>query len=461
MQANVQHSSVMMVSLASCPTELLQLFFKSLSSAELRAVCLVSRGLRNLVEPLLYSTIHWEWLEDLRPPPVGLLLRSILERPELATHIRSLSLTGHTFYLPHFRGTVPKIPRPGHELDTYIDSVRNSGVPYGDLWVYHLVLGTMDAFVALLVSLLSNLTTLQLGPNFAKETQLLGMVLRSALHEKRCSGQAFFPYLREVSLKMGVDTYRDHSYKNTKDVLPFLYLPDVRHLSLSIENPSLFVWPIGAPPSPSSLTSLDLTLVRETHLGTLLSVTKGLEILRWDWYHNPALQDPYNRPNIDLAQIAAALSNVRGSLKELTISADCDLGWAASQLPQLTISGSLDDLSGFRSLKKLSIPLPFLLGFSPDTSNRLKAIVPRHLEHLTITDDLRLHEEYLWDDHALLETLQNWLEGEETSDSSLRSICLLLRETDDEWGPTKRAELQDLCARVGTEVEIVKLLEDL
>lgn len=445
-------------SVTMCPAEVLQLFLKPLSSSDLHSCCLVSRNLRRVAEPLLYSGFRWEWLES-RPPPIGLLLRSILQRPELATHIRNLALTGHTFYAPHFRGTVPKITSSEEELDLFIAAVQQTGVPFVNLWVRHLRLGTMDAFVALLVYLLSNVTSLHLGPNFTKETQLLGLVLRSALRES--FNRQTFSHLRDVSVNMWVDTRRDQNVKNTEDMLAFFYLPDIRRLSASIENPDVFTWPLRELPNPAKLSSLDLTAIREVHLGQILSVTKGIETLSWEWYHNPALRDPFNTPIIDLTQIASALSTVQGTLRNLTITAACDTGWAEPEFPRLSITGSLAALRDFKTLRKLSVPLPLLLGFYPDPSRRLEHLLPQGLEHLTISDDLRLHEEYLWDDHALLRVVESWLQNRKIYAPKLQKLGLLLRETDDEWGPTERAELRSVCARVQVEADIVKLLDDL
>jgi hypothetical protein len=101
------------------------------------------------------------------------------------------------------------------------------------------------------------------------------------------------------------------------------------------------------------------------------------------------------------------------------------------------------------------------MGFSPDTAKRLEDVIPRNIEFLTITDDLRLHDEWEWDDHILLGVIQSWLENWKVSTPHLRGISLLLRKTDDEWGPRMRNELRELCAQAGIRLEIIKLLDDL
>jgi hypothetical protein len=82
-------------------------------------------------------------------------------------------------------------------------------------------------------------------------------------------------HLRDVSflLMISDDQLRYKRAKNTADLLPLLYLPNIQHISASIENSAAITWPIARLPIPSNLISLDLTAVREAHLYELLSVT--------------------------------------------------------------------------------------------------------------------------------------------------------------------------------------------
>jgi hypothetical protein len=95
---------------------------------------------------------------------------------------------------------------------------------------------------------------------------------------------------------------------------------------------------------------------------------------------------------VDLDEVATALSHVRNTLKDLTISARCGTGWQHPNFPVLDMKGSLTALIDFCQLEKLQIPLLFLASFTPDTKIRLKDVVPRHIQSLTITDDLHLQK---------------------------------------------------------------------
>lgn len=121
---------------------------------------------------------------------------------------------------------------------------------------------------------------------------------------------------------------------------------------------------------------------------------------------------------VDLDQIAAALSQVRGTLTELTITADCQPGVNGQLFPGLEAVGLLRALVNFDRLKTLQIPLAFLVGFAQDETKRLQDFTRRNVEFLTITDDLALqNSDYLeeewplweWRDYASLGLLRSWL----------------------------------------------------
>lgn len=60
-------------------------------------------------------------------------------------------------------------------------------------------------------------------------------------------------------------------------------------------------------------------MVREGHLGQLLSSTRGLRNLKWSWGYRPDIPDDFVTNTIDLDQIATDLSHIQETLTELTI----------------------------------------------------------------------------------------------------------------------------------------------
>jgi len=279
------------------PPEILHSVFDSLDGVDLHAVCLVCRALHGLAESALYAKIYWTWSET-KIPPISLLLRSILSRPGLGAHIKSLQLDGNDFDRRFTRGgmppTIPVNETVLLRLTAFIDKLN---FPYGDLWVCRLRTGTMDAYVAALLAHLPNLTTLHVDTNFGTVSQIVGILLRLAL----CNSSVkvllpTFQHLQKVSVEaigllrplcrvapgMNATTIRSLRYRNTEDMLPYLYLPSIQYLSASIANPVSFAWPTSQLPCSSALTSLHLKFFREAHIKHILPHTTALKTLHWE-----------------------------------------------------------------------------------------------------------------------------------------------------------------------------------
>jgi hypothetical protein len=424
---------------------------------------------RAIAEKFLYSKIQMTWLKADRPPPITQLLRTLLSRPQLAAYITTVHLDGNLYNQHNFQFGIPKLPVHGTELDQPIAFIRGTGAPYSDLWIQELRQGSIDAFVALLLAQLSNVRFLYLANDFTRQTALVGMVLRSAICEPVHYGLPDFRHLRDVSFLKpdGQDWARDMKVKTTQDVLPFFYLPSIQRMSASIENPAELTWPAAHLPVPSKLTSLELTIVREAYLGELLALTQNLETLRWHWYYDFGVRDKFTTPIVSLDWIVAVISHVRGTLTDLTLSAACGLGGGDQFLPGIKIVGSLQRMVGFDKLKRLQVPWPFLVGFAQDMMKRLQDVIPRNIEYLTITDDLRLQNEdgmvdelprWEWTDDAMLGLLQSWLKDWKSCTPHLRGITLLLSWNDDnEWSPSMRDQLRELGAHAGVPLELIEL----
>ncbi|KAF7164137.1 hypothetical protein CNMCM5623_008827 [Aspergillus felis] len=411
------------------------------------------------------------WLKADRPPPIIQLLRTLLSRPQLAAYITTVHLDSNFYDYWNFQFKIPNLPVSGAELDQPIAFIRGTGAPYSDLWIQELRQGSIDAFVALLLAQLSNVRYLYLANDFTRQSALIGMVLRSAICEPVHYGLPDFRHLRDVSFLKpdGQDWARDMKVKTTQDVLPFFYLPSVQRMSASIENPSEFTWSAAHLPVPSKLTSLELTIVREAYLSELLALTQNLETLRWHWYYDFGVRDRFTTPIVDLGRIAAAISHVRGTLTDLSLSAECHLGGGDQFYPGIKIEGSLRGMVGFDRIKSLQVPWPFLVGFAQDMTKRLQDVVPRNIEFLTITDDLWPQNEsgmvdalprWEWTDDAMLGLLQSWLKDWKSCTPHLRGITLLLSWIYDdihEWSPRMRDQLRELGAQAGVQLEQLEL----
>ncbi|KAK2761654.1 hypothetical protein FQN54_001482 [Arachnomyces sp. PD_36] len=450
--------------LLRCPTDILRLVLGHLSSADLHATLLTNKALQLVAEPFLYADIRLDWGRTKTPPIVG-LLRSILQRPELATFIRNLTLNGDDieFNLHQYRRESPKLSVSESDLDCLFEGTEKLNVPYFEMWAEELCLGTMDAFVALLISQLPNLRSLYLDKNFTRRSCFVGMMFRSALCErpKDCH-LPYFEHLLEVSpvyYNLGIDIRRYTKARNTADILPFFYLPSVKRITALIDNPTTFEWP-ATPPDSSTLESLDLTMIREGNLGQILSVTTGLKTLRWKWYYRDDLRDQFVTDIIDLDQIATELSHVRETLADLTITVQTAMCRADPEFPPVEIKGPFRAFSDLSVLRKLDVPLPLLMGLSGASANLkdLSKALPRGIEYLTITDGMCLQEEWEWEDADLLEAVRFWLGDWKQSTPRLQVFHLFIGILDyGNWGPEIRQELKDVGAQAGIQVKITKL----
>ena len=338
--------------LASFPQELIVSVLELLKTTDLHAVSLVCKFLHLIAESFLYSNIRLSWRQS-RIPQMVLFLRSILRQPILASHVQSVALNGfHPGCMATWeRDGVPKISLTEQESQEAITFVRKISphIPYAKLWEQELRSGTMDAFLAVLLSRLPNLTHLNLDPYFASIMPITGMVLRSSLCDSKSVDHTLPTFQRLLTVSFIV-WWESGGLKNSLDILPLFYLPNIQHLSVSIGSPAYFSWPAPWRPDGSNIRSLDLHYIRNGHLGQILSVTPKLEKLEWEWYYCEDSLDELLNPIINLDTIMQDLAHVKNTLTDLVIRESVDRDppmWTG--YPPTSIQGSLE---GFANLEK-------------------------------------------------------------------------------------------------------------
>lgn len=450
-----------MASLLDCPQEIFDDIIRLIPPRQLVPLSLVNRGLHRAVEPWIYSRIELAWVVADAAPPIQLLLRTVLARPGLGRHVRSLVLK-ELKKRPWNRKRLPNLPADFSGLADAVALIQGMDVPYRDLWIRELQSGTLEAYVALLLSRLPELEEFSIDSNFVKGDQLAGLVLRSALEGN--NNLPRFQRLQEVTWSSSMDLEAKGSPANTVDGLTLFYLPNVRRIAARIENPTAFAWPAGMP-DPSSLTSLELKVAREPLLAQILAVTRNLRSLRWQWFchYSEGSQDPYHAsPVIDLDQFMLAISQVRGTLTELVVSGGTDFGDCINlNRPGLRVEGSLRDLSEFPKLSRFEAPLPVLLGsFNLQEGSELVDILPKALRQLRISDDL-----VGGSDHKIVDAVEPWLRDMRWKQITpkLRSLALVMKRMAGisvahqpfyvEWDMSVRDKLGHLCAQAGVEYE--------
>ncbi|RKL21916.1 hypothetical protein BFJ68_g2225 [Fusarium oxysporum] len=411
------------LSLLDCPKEVQLSIAELLLQADVANLSLSCRGLHSLTEPLVYSTIQIIWTRQYCPPipKALLLLRTLLERPDLRNHARSIEFGGNGFIYnddPPWPGETPEPPEvPNLPLDELNAAIRRTGVSessanewtskvlYSDRHRYlhfgeELQLGiiqktqsaTSDAAAAVIVSLLKKLERLTVSENWYNEARLLGLMFQLALcrtnQHSTQSSQPTFSFLNYVSLDPMLHEDTNTEPDKVDQDLCLFYLPCIQHLSTSIQNPTPFSWPCASAPNPVSLTSLDIFRLRETRLAPVLSATKNLRKLKYNWFYRPDLDEEVNTSTLMLDELAMALLEVKNSLEDLEITAETCPGYTMGDYdpPDFTFHESLAEMKSMRRLKTLNVPWSFLTGMTDfSATGRLGNALPQNLEYLILS----------------------------------------------------------------------------
>ncbi|KAF5561473.1 hypothetical protein FNAPI_3628 [Fusarium napiforme] len=410
------------ISLLDCPKEVQLGIAELLLQTDAANLSMTCRALHSLAEPLVCSAIQITWSRQYYPPITKalLLLRALLERPDLRDHVRSIEFSGDGFIDyddPPWPGETPEPPEvPDLPLDKLTIAIRRTGVSEStaDEWTSkvlydrhrHLQVGeelqlgiikktqsaTSDAAAAVIVSLLPNLERLTVSENWYNEARLLGLMFQLSLcrtHQHSTqSSQPTFGSLKYISLDPMLHENTNTEPDKADQDLCLFYLPSIQHLSTSIQNPTPFSWPGASAPNPVSLTSLDIFRLRETRLAPVLSVAKNLRKLRYNWFYRPDFDEEVNTSTLMLDELAMALLEVKDSLEDLEITAETCLAYTRGDIepPDFTLHESLGEMRSMRRLKTLNVPWSFLTGMTGlSSTGRLGNALPQTLEHLILS----------------------------------------------------------------------------
>jgi hypothetical protein len=439
------------------PGELQLSVLNHLSSHDLARLSLVNEGFRRLAQPCLYAEIVLTWSCN-QAPALVLLLRALLERHQLASHVRRLELVGTGFASNVNLAAVEPPPLPVSALPTAlaVAHIKGTGVSEADQWIQELQAGACDALVALLLSLLPSLTHLRLDSNFTIESSRIGDVLRCAVQGTQQQHQQQLPrlaFLRHVTFARRTHEWRHRGVNNAADVLPLFSLPAIESLSVSVDNP--VSWPFTLADSPL-LTSLTLFRLRETRLSFLLPSLKSLKKLHWHCYYHESLDAHASSHVIDLDAVTGALHHVSETLTELVIEPESEPDYLRGEYepPGRELKGSLRGMAKMRRLQRLEIPWAFLMGMSPDsaltTDVHLHEVLPPSLEILDLTDGLLDYELWDWEDDVFVHGIKAALGSQEATSllPGLQSIALPISSRDS-YGNSICDELDEMGSQFG------------
>ena len=349
-------------------------------------LCLVSKALRCIAQPILYS-IFWSdaYRETWR---IRAFLRTIICNPFLAAHVTCLSL--HTWrawdkesdewenssrlrcagwwkiedrdlYDDHRRYS-PAENRKDRKF--FQKAIRDLALVEKAVWRLAVRKDVDEVFVALLLLLLPNLKELAISTPgnavFLAKAIDHATVIRPA--------NSTIPSLQNLE-ELSYDVRGNSSKWDINVLAPFLRLPNIRTVSAGERMTSIQPWP--QMPLNRSLRCLDLRYsgVSPESLSGLFKDVENLESFSYSWCPTALFnEENFERRVLDLSKFGSALFNVASSLKELYLK---------SHHGGDPIS-TLGSLRGLSNLRCLSCPERFL-SESSDTKD-LMEMLPASLE---------------------------------------------------------------------------------
>ncbi|KGO71947.1 hypothetical protein PITC_026670 [Penicillium italicum] len=145
-----------------------------LSPSDIASIVATSRDLQISSQRSLYHRIDIDWT---RPPlkRVLTLFRDIYKRPDLAIYIHHVSMISSKLVYPEVgredEWALPQIDGDWNQLSSLFQDEE---------WIHALEHGDPYAFVAILISQLHNLRSLQLDYSFVWETGFSGLMIKHA-----------------------------------------------------------------------------------------------------------------------------------------------------------------------------------------------------------------------------------------------------------------------------------------
>ncbi|OCL12628.1 hypothetical protein AOQ84DRAFT_146294 [Glonium stellatum] len=460
-------------------------------------MCLPFRGHAKRYDGLLSrfyrAGVDWAPSYEFITPPVHFLLRTITENPSLSMSIKSLGFTGWIKSVYHNApgtlwkaGSEPELT--GSELNAMKHLVRTTKLPEEKLWFSALGKGDVNAFVALLLSQLTELRRLHLGPDYYKENEFLHLLLSRALCPRDPTSELpMFLHLEHVCISPAAEGKQlGKSYNYKSDIYYLLHLPAVRTLDVELALERVvedfqFSWFHSKPLTTSNLTALAL----RTHkipdvavLQAILAATPNLRTLHYEFGgffdtnfvgYNPATD--IREVNFDFGKFSHALRHIQKTLKKLKfVVSVLDLFMPFDEEPPWEWKirkASFRDLS---MLEDLTIPFVGYFGCGSHLTESPLEIwsgLPRSIRHLRFTEGLGEASAFLWCPERCLDLLETSLQDWKSFTPDLQCLDIeLKKDTVKRWtqrNPGWQEELGLICerAKLSCNIEYERLTKNI
>lgn len=336
---------------------------------------------------------------------LALLLRSLLERPTLASHVVLIRLSG-TQSCWNICNSWPGEGNRHVKLWGLDDcpTLSKAQLILASNMFYQFVDDDIqqsqpefrgrcaDALATLVLTRLTDLRYLDLGEGFLRYSLFLPQVLKRTDY--------LFPKLRHVVLgDKGIDLRSSVTYVDLHLLRPVFYSSTISQFECSITQPWRFQWNDSKTPRSNMLTSLTLfrTNISRATLGELLSATPKLKYLHFEheFVFNAATPTGSSlSPYLGLDELNTALFPVRDALEECHFILRLGPGSiSTTEYPLASVrfpamQGTLTMLKFMPRLVKVEVPLIMLLGWYPNFAAKLEEVLPHGIVDLTLRDDL-------------------------------------------------------------------------
>lgn len=486
LHTSFQPISLAMASFIGLPTELKDAVFADLAPPDLTTLSMINKNLRREVTPLIYQKITLIWdsnLDSTQQPKIVALLRTLLDNPTYATHIKSVQLHARNYQTYAFYEHERTTPLQYHSVTDYETAligraVEKSQIPGSARWTKALCEDRdLGATIALTIAQLHNLEFLTMDPDLLPPgcdwfCKMLTYAVTAAKDIEWWSRCAKLYYLGTNPSMC----YCAEDVRLSKKIvtLPF-YLPALTTLELWAA-PDFEIPENQSPTHHESLPKFPLA----NHLTTirLRGTTVSTKAMKFLLKHSPRIQElvydcnnPSSRGSLPLKHLREGLAIVSKTLKRLEIRCRVHADEALEvESLRSVVTGSLGSLRSFDRLTHLKISFIVLFGEThPLQVPKLAEMLPPNLEVLTISDDLWGHSCFFdWDAYSVLLVLSEFLGGFGNEKIGWKIATPILKrmvfavETNgfksmDGWGEKERATLKRLCEVQKLEWSIIEL----
>ncbi|KAI9711681.1 MAG: hypothetical protein M1812_007114 [Candelaria pacifica] len=446
------------------PVELWDMILDCTNQKDLPSLNRVCTLLKRLTDPYLHAQLadldwtggDWSQVKQ-RTPRIHFLLRSIINRPELANHIKHAKFKNYINAPAYERSVVQTVWEDasnsgftGDEMTKIQDLVKSTNLSPRREWLEELDRGAGDVIIALLVSQLASLQSLDIQLDLEENDRpYVGTIFRQALTSASSTlGLSNFSSLKQITVSTEGHDLRERNVDFDTQIAPLFDLPSIEVIDLDWIGPNGSLWP-GRQPITSTLTTLIIRgcHIKEDILSQLLAATPSLQNFSCHLVYDAEFNEWCH-----CDKLGSALQQIRTTLEGLKIS----VYWSASAAidPSWGYSWGIRERIGsmkeFPKLTHLEIPLVIILGYNPYSAPWLWEVLPPNLYSFTCTDDVGLFEDFKWTHEDWLEEMTDYLAGEP---QALKKITTRFRWVD--WPDDAKAELNLAAEEAGVECRIL------